>query len=365
MFSRRTGKIQHVRVQSSSCEILQVVCEGQMAQAINYIPLTGAAAIGDLVVLNTMAVELRLGSGGYHFVILNLNSVEKHSEYAGHIMKLRYTPLQVRVLAVEEEASCHHLQMKKAVSLLGMPVIVAELHSMLAPFVLTVKQKKPALRIAYLMTDGGALPAFFSHTVQVLKERQLICGIVTAGHAFGGDLEAVNVYSGLLAACHVLEADVTIVCMGPGVAGTATPYGFSGMEVADNLNRVHSLQGRAVALPRLSFADERARHQGLSHHTMTALSQATFLPVDLPLPVLCDEQNVKLEQQIGTHGLAEKHHLHRYNGLSLAHLEEERSLCRTMGRSLDEDPAFFLAAVATAQHITHFCTDSVSESVEQ
>ena len=167
--------------------------ERQRASAINYPPLTGAAAPGDHVLINTMAEELQLGSGGYHFVLANLAALEHTSQGSGHIMKLRYTPQQIRVLAAEEEASPHHALLAEVDSVAGMPVIVAELHSMLAPFCLALKAKKPALRLAYLMTDGGALPAFFSNTVRVLKERQIICGVITAGHAFGGDLEAVNI----------------------------------------------------------------------------------------------------------------------------------------------------------------------------
>ena len=34
--------------------------------------------VGDEVLLNTTAVELSLGTGGYHFVIANLNNVESN-----------------------------------------------------------------------------------------------------------------------------------------------------------------------------------------------------------------------------------------------------------------------------------------------
>ncbi|HZK25424.1 MAG TPA: DUF3866 family protein [Oscillospiraceae bacterium] len=352
MFSRHAAVVQAVESQSAQYEVLAVKWGATTGQAINYLPLTGAAAPGDQVLINTMAVELQLGSGGYHFVLANLASPEHTSQGAGHIMKLRYTPQQVRVLAVEEEASPQHALMAEAESLVGMPVIAGELHSMLAPFCIALKAKKPALRLAYLMTDGGALPAFFSNTLRILKERELLCGVITAGQAFGGDWEAINIYSGLLAAKHVLAADVTVVCMGPGVAGTATRYGFSGMEVADNLNRAASLKGQPIALPRLSFADRRPRHQGFSHHTLTALTKATLVPVDLPLPMLAAAENKLLEQQIASSGLASKHRIFRYEGLSLASLADDQPLCRTMGRTLTDDPAFFLAAVATAQHVS-------------
>ncbi|HHX74435.1 MAG TPA: DUF3866 family protein [Firmicutes bacterium] len=361
MYSSRTAEVLAVRPQSGACEELLVRLRDGQAKALNYLPLTGPAAAGDLVVLNTTAVELGLGSGGYHFVILNLSRPERDGSGAGHIMKLRYTPQQVKVLAVEEEASPYHAVMKEAAGLDGMPVIVAELHSMLAPLALALQEKKPGISLAYVMTDGGALPAFLSRAVSALKERGLLAGVVTCGHAFGGDLEAVTVYSGLLAAKHVLQADAAIVCMGPGVAGTGTPFGFSGLEMGDNLNRAGSLQGRPIALPRISFADPRRRHRGLSHHTLRALVTAALVAVDVPLPVLTGGEADYLSRQIADCGLAQKHRLYRYDKLTLDCLGQDYALCRTMGRTPAADPAFFLAAVATAVHTAAVLDGSVTE----
>lgn len=352
MFSRNVAEVVAITSAGGDCEDLRVLTDGNSAKAINYIPLTGAASPGDRVLINTTAVELGLGSGGYHFVLLNFNKMQQSLTGSGHLMKLRYTPLQLRVLSVEEEQSPHHEVMKGATSLEGMPVAVAELHSMLAPLAILLKKEKPGVRLAYLMTDGGALPAFFSRMVRELRERQLICGTITTGHAFGGDLEAVTVYSGLLAARHVLQADAVIVCMGPGVAGTGTPFGFSGLETADNINRVHCLQGHAVMVPRISFADSRERHRGVSHHTLTALGTAALASCDLPLPKLAGEEEGQITTQIKAAGLEGKHRIFRYGGLALNSLAGEQHLCSTMGRSLEEDRAFFLAVAAAAHHLT-------------
>ena len=46
-------------------------------------------------------------------------------------------------------------------------------------------------------TDAGALPAALSDLLFDLRRTGLVDGCVTAGHAFGGDVEAVNVRSGL------------------------------------------------------------------------------------------------------------------------------------------------------------------------
>ncbi len=349
MLARRLARVRQVKALSDHCQELEVALGGSLARALNYVPLTGPAAGGDRVVLNTTAVELGLGSGGYHFVCLNLQSPEAALAGEGHIMKLRYTPGQLRVLAVEEETSPHHALMTGAVSLDGLVVLVAELHSQLAPAVLTLQKEKPGVRLAYLMTDGGALPAWFSTTARRLRELGLLQSVITCGHAFGGDLEAVNVYSGLLAARHVVSAEAAIVAMGPGVAGTGTPFGYSGIEAGDNINRVYALGGRPVAVPRISFADQRERHRGLSHHTITALGRVALAPADLPLPLLPAKHQSRLEEQVSTAGLADRHRVFYVEG-SLDHLRESGLSLSTMGRGLEEDPAFFLAVAAAAGH---------------
>lgn len=78
---------------------------GREEKCILYPDLTGEVQPGDTVLLNTSAVSLGLGSGGYHYIIANLNGQTKSMQAGGHIMKLRYTPMQVKVLSVEEEES--------------------------------------------------------------------------------------------------------------------------------------------------------------------------------------------------------------------------------------------------------------------
>jgi len=102
-----------------------------------------------------------------------------------------------------------------------MPVVVADLHSALPAVLAGVLADRPDARVAYVMTDGGALPLAFSRTVAGLRSAGWLGGrTVTVGQAFGGDLECVNVHSGLLAARHVLEADIAVVAQGPGNLGT-------------------------------------------------------------------------------------------------------------------------------------------------
>ena len=100
------------------------------------------------------------------------------------------------------------------------------------------------------MTDGGALPAAFSRTLAGL--RPSLAGTVTVGQAWGGDLEAVTVHSGLLAARHVLGADLAVVTQGPGNLGTGTPWGYSGVAAGEACNAVSVLGGEAIGALRIS-----------------------------------------------------------------------------------------------------------------
>jgi hypothetical protein len=254
--------------------------------------------------------------------------------------------------------------MIEAESLHGTPVVICELHSMIPAVAMSLRHEMeagreagaeqsaitPPLRVVYVMTDGGALPMHFSKTIASLKEHGLLSATVTVGHAYGGDLEAVNLYSGLLAAKNVLEADVILCGMGPGIVGTGTRYGHTGIEVGQAVNAVHALEGEAVVVPRLSFADPRVRHQGLSHHTITALGRVALAAATVPLPNLEDDQAATIWRQITEAGL---HHKHRLVGLSGSSILDAAPRfpvpLRTMGRSLSEDPAFFLAAGAAGE----------------
>ncbi len=187
-------------------------------------------------------------------------------------MKVRYTPLQVDVLSVEEQGSPHHAVMKEARTLSGMPVACCGLHSHVPLVAAAVKEADPNLKVAYCMTDFASLPLALSDMVRAARGAGLIDETISCGQAFGGGLEAVNLHSGLLAARHVVRADVAIVAIGPGVVGTATPFGHGGIAQGEAINAVASLGGMPVAVLRISFADERPRHQGVSHHTLTALS---------------------------------------------------------------------------------------------
>ena len=133
------------------------------------------------------------------------------------------------------------------------------------------------------MTDGAALPLALSDLVADLRDRKVLDTTITAGHAFGGDLEAVSVPSALALARHVAGADVVIVGMGPGVVGTGSALGTTAVEVAAVLDTVDALGGRGALCVRASEADGRDRHRGISHHVHTVLGLVRSHPI-VPVP---------------------------------------------------------------------------------
>jgi hypothetical protein len=138
-----------------------------------------------------------------------------------------------------------------------------------------------AARIAYVMTDGAALPGRLSNLVPRLRAAGLLDGFVTCGQAFGGELEAVTIWTGLLAAVELVAADVVIVADGPGNLGTETTWGVSALGSGHALNAAEMLGGRPVAALRISFADARERHRGVSHHSITILDRVCRVATDV------------------------------------------------------------------------------------
>lgn len=342
------GVVEGVLTRRSTVQELAVLTGDGPGRAINYVAATGVAAPGDRVLLNTTAVSLGLGSGGYHFVLAVAGREEREAPASGRLMKLRYTPWQVQVEAWEEATDAAPAA-GATPDLAGMPVVVGELHSQLAPVVLAARRayRGGSPRIAYVMTDGGALAAAYSRQAWALREAGWLAAVITAGHAFGGDLEAVSVHSALLAARVAVAADLAVVLMGPGIAGTNSPLGFSGTEQAWILDAAGALGGRPVALGRLSFADARARHRGLSHHTRTNLGRLTHRRALLPLPRMHGEERDLLERQLNESGIPARHQLLWLPAGPLeAALAESPVPLESMGRAYGEDPWFFLSAAA-------------------
>lgn len=99
-------------------------------------------------------------------------------------------------------------------------------------------------------------------------------------------------------------------------------------------------------VPRVSFADRRERHYGLSHHSLTVINEIALVEFFLALPELKEpvkkqrlfEQAKAFPSRVKIHYLAEEK-LETY-------LKEQTENLSTMGRSYAEDREFFLTAAA-------------------
>ena len=231
--------------------------------------LIGPVAPGDRVVVNTTAVDLGLGTGGWDVVHWNLSREGWSAPGGGHVMKLRYTSLQVDTgVAAEHDGG-----------LGGKPVVACDVHSQLAAVAAAFAEAGPGRALSYVMTDSAALPLALSDLVADLVDRGLLEETITCGQAFGGQRETVNLHAALALA----DGDAIVVAPGPGVVGTGSRLGFSGVEVATVIDAAATLGGRPIVAVRYSDADPRARHRGRSHHTTTALELASH-PALVPTP---------------------------------------------------------------------------------
>jgi Protein of unknown function (DUF3866) len=293
--------------------------------------LVGEVREGDEVVVNTEARDLGLGSGGFDVVHANLSrGIESGGTTDAHVMKLNYTSLQHAVQPVER--SDDEVERETGTAL---PVLVIPLHGHLAPAAWAAAQAVPGLRVGYVQTWGGALPGAMSRDAALLRERGLLAGQVSAGPAYGGEMEAISV-TGALDAAAALGWQAVIAGPGPGILGSETRYGHGGMAALDSAHAALALGLRALLSPRLSRADQRPRHRGLSHHTRTVLG-LLLAEVEVPLP---QGEGAEFEEQIpAPHRVTT--HAADLDGYAASGLPAE-----VMGRTLDQDPLFFAAPLA-------------------
>ena len=343
MPSFRTGQVVTLLEARPGLQRVEVDLGHGPERAYALTQLTGPVELGDRVVVNTTAVELGLGTGGWHVVHWNLERETWSEPGPGHIIKGRYTSLQADVGSTEE-----HLEALAEIdSIDGMPVVAAALHSQLPAVAAAFKERAPDAALAYVMTDGAGLPLAMSDLVVNVRAAGLLDATITTGHAFGGDHEAVSVYSALAVARHVAGADAAVVVMGPGIVGTNTRLGFTGMEVGPVLDAATALGGVAIACLRVSFADGRPRHQGLSHHTATALRVAARERARVAVPVLPPEQAARLRADLVDAGIDQRHELVEVDAPDALALFARHGLAvASMGRPAADDPALFQAGAA-------------------
>jgi len=272
-------------------------------------------------------------------------------------VKARYLPLQAMVAGADEQGSVHHQLLADADSVEAMPVIVADLHSAHAPILLAVAHDRPGTRVVYVMSDQGALPLAFSRSVAELRGSGLLAGTVTVGQAFGGDLEAVTLHSGLLAARLALDAELVVVTQGPGNLGTGTRWGFSGVNAGESINAAAVLGGRPIGTLRISGADSRERHRGVSHHSLTAYGRVALCQADIAVPELAGDGSPAMAELAKAVAVAVRQlSQHRLVMVDLTGLRTVLAASpirlSSMGRGFDDDPAYFLAAAAAGRHAT-------------
>jgi hypothetical protein len=359
MPSYRTGRVVTLLDARPGLQRVEVDLGNGPERAYALTQLTGPVGEGDDVVVNTTAVELGLGTGGWHVVHWNLARDRWQQPGPGHIIKGRYTSIQADVGSTEE----HLEELAEVESIDGMPVVAAALHSQLPAVAAAFKASAPDARLVYVMTDGAGLPIALSDLVAELRDRDLLDATVTCGHAFGGDYEAVSVYSALAVARHVADADAAVVVMGPGIVGTNTRLGFTGLEVGQVLDATVALGGVPIACLRVSFADPRHRHVGLSHHSATALRLVARERAYVAMPALPSEQATVLLADLEAAGVDRRHDLVTVDDApdALALLDGHGLHITSMGRPAADDPALFQAAAAAgslaARHVAPASTE--------
>lgn len=327
-------------------EPLTVEIDGERRRAWADEGLLGEMREGDEVIVNVEALDLDLGSGGFDVVHVNLTrGLEGGGSATEHVMKLNYSSLQHAVDPVELPVRLMRdiaAQSAPEGAAAAMPVLVLPLHGHLAPAAWALARAAPGAKVGYVQTAGGALPGSLSSDVAELRERDLLDDHVTAAPAYGGEREAISVAGALDAAAQELGWDAAIVGPGPGIIGSDTRLGHGGMAALDNAHAALALGCPTLLSPRLSGADPRERHSPVSHHTLTVLKML-LAPVEIPVPTGEPVPIAVLATAAGW-----RHRLHEA-AADLSGYEAAELPTQTMGRTIDEDPLFFAAALASGQ----------------
>lgn len=287
--------------------------------------LHGPCRAGDEVIVNTQASELGLGSGGFDIVHVNLTRGLGGAGLPGaHVMKLNYSSLQHAVSPVEEGGGDEGEARG--------PVAACILHGQLAPLAWAFAEAAPGAALGLVQGAGGALPGNHSRTVAELRSRGLLSGFITVAPAYGGELEAMTLAGALAHGFGRLGWRAAVCAPGPGIIGSASRYGNGALAAADALNVAVAIGCPAVLAPRISDGDPRERHRGISHHTRTVAALA-------PAGVVTAWPEGRAPG--GAEGL-----LVRESAADLQGYAGSGLPLTTMGRNIDEDPAFFAAALA-------------------
>lgn len=332
MLALRRGRVLAAASPEGGWQVLEVDVAGARRPAHADAGLLGETRTGDEVLVNVAALDLGLGSGGFDVLHANLSrGLGGEGERGAHVMKLNYTSLQHAVAPVERGGPAEASAGSVLGVPLGNPVAVLALHGQLAPVAWAFARAAPGARLGYVQTAGGALPGRLGRDVRELRARGLLAGWTSAGSAYGGEEEAMSTPGALHAGLARRGWDAAVCGPGPGIVGSESAFGHGGMEALASAHAALALGSRTLVVPRMSSADPRARHRGLSHHTQTVLA-LLLKPVTVALPPHARPRDDTHDWRRGAADLDG----YRATGLPAG----------TMGRTLEEDPDFFAAALA-------------------
>ncbi len=298
----RRGVLERKLATHEGIELWVVYVDRVAVEAILYPQLVGPGMPGARVMLNTTAAELGLPTGALP-VVIALADIggpllpERVTGEDGRTLKLRGTPLQLRVLTVGEAASPHHVRMTATERLRGTPVVCLSGHEQLAAAAGGVKAVHAGLRVVLVMTDAGALPFFAGGQACRLADVRLVDADITTGQAFGGTLETPDLYTGLLAADAVVAAQVILIGPGPDVSRDAAPFSSAATGLAMAINAVAALDGHPIAAPRGDFSGADGQ-VGLDRDSLIALGRLALADAVLALPLLPPDQCELLRAQL-------------------------------------------------------------------
>jgi hypothetical protein len=136
-----------------------------------------------------------------------------------------------------------------------------------------------------------------------------------------------------------------------------TLYGHGGIAALENAHAALALGLPTLISPRLSSADPRERHRGLSHHTATVL-ELLLASVRIPVPEIelagwptgGEGGGVDMPSVLDAlHRVCDDRHDVEVEPVDLGAYQSSGLPTRTMGRTLAEDPLFFAAPLAAGR----------------
>jgi hypothetical protein len=359
---RKATVVEAHRARGPEQNLVVMLADGERRPAIADVGLLGVSVVGDELIVNVQARDLGLGSGGFDVVHVNLTrGLAAEGTPNAHVMKLNYTSLQHAVIPVEDTQTGADERLDLP---LERPVGVLALHGQLAAVAWAFARAQPDLRLGFVQTQGGALPGGHSRIVRALRERGLLAGHLTAGASYGGEGEAITTAGALHHGLRTLGWDAAVCGPGPGIVGSSSPLGHGGMEALGSAHTALALGAQTLLVARMSSADGRERHRGISHHTLTVLDLllepvTVALPAGIRSPVGADLRaglgsvfagspergKPQLELEVDRPARM-AHHDWRHAPVNMPGYLASGLPAETMGRGLVEDPLFFAAALS-------------------